>query len=63
MLALLERPDELARLRADVEGLLPTAREELLRFTSPVVYMRRTATRDTEIGDQAVREGVSLVRL
>jgi len=61
MLALLERPDELARLRADVDGLLPTAREELLRFTSPVVYMRRTATRDTEIGDQAIREGDKVV--
>lgn len=61
MLALLERPDELARLRADVDGLLPTAREELLRFTSPVVYMRRTATRDTEIGEQAIHEGEKVV--
>ena len=55
--ALLERPDELARLRADVEGLLASAREELLRFTSPVVYMRRTAKRDTTIAGRAIREG------
>lgn len=55
--ALLERPDELARLRGDLEGLLPTAREELLRFVSPVVYMRRTAKRDIEIGAQKIQEG------
>lgn len=60
MLALLERPDELARLRADIEGLLPTAREELLRFTSPVVYMRRTAKQDAEVGGQKIREGDKL---
>lgn len=33
--ALLQRPEALARLRADLEGGLPAAREELLRFTSP----------------------------
>jgi cytochrome P450 len=57
LLALLQRPDELARLRADLPGLLPSAREELLRFTSPVVYMRRTATADTEIAGQRIRKG------
>ncbi len=61
MLALLEHPDELARLRADVDGVLPTAREELLRFTSPVVYMRRTAREDTELAGQAIREGDKVV--
>lgn len=61
MLALLERPDELARLRAGVDGILPTAREELLRFTSPVVYMRRTAREDTEIAGQAIRRGDKVV--
>ena len=61
MLALLEHPDELARLRADVDGILPTAREELLRFTSPVVYMRRTATEDTEVAGQPIRRGDKVV--
>ena len=60
MLALLERPDELARLAADLDGLLPSAREELLRFTSPVVYMRRTALEDTEVAGQKVRAGDKL---
>lgn len=61
MLALLEHPGELTRLRADVDGILPTAREELLRFTSPVVYMRRTATEDTEVAGQAIHEGDKVV--
>ena len=57
ILALLERPHELARLMADLDTLLPTAREELLRFTSPVVYMRRTALEDTEIAGQPIAAG------
>ena len=61
VLALLERPEALARLRADTRRLLPTAREELLRFTSPVVYMRRTASRDTGLGGRRIREGDKVV--
>ncbi|MEM9174299.1 MAG: cytochrome P450 [Myxococcota bacterium] len=61
MLALLERPDVLARLQGDLDRLLPTAREEMLRFTSPVIYMRRTARQDTEVAGQAIREGDKLV--
>lgn len=60
LLALLERPSELARLRADLDRLLPTAREELLRFTSPVVYMRRTAKRDAVVAGRTIREGDKL---
>ena len=55
-LALLQRPDQLRRLRADL-SLLPTAIEELLRYTTPVMSFTRTATRDTEIADQAIEEG------
>jgi cytochrome P450 len=58
--ALLEAPSELARLRANLDSLLPSAREELLRFASPVVYMRGTAKADTEIGGQKIREGDKL---
>jgi cytochrome P450 len=61
MLALLEHPDELARLTTDLDTLLPTAREELLRFTSPVVYMRRTALADAEIAGRAIAEGDKVV--
>jgi cytochrome P450 len=60
MVALLERPAEHARLRAD-RGLLPSAIEEMLRFVSPVVHMRRTASADAEIGGQRIREGDKIV--
>jgi cholest-4-en-3-one 26-monooxygenase len=55
-LALLERPEQLARLRADL-SLLPAAIEELLRYTTPVMSFVRTATRDSEIAGETVREG------
>ena len=61
MLALLERPDQLALLRDDLEARLPTAREELLRFTSPVVYMRRSARQDAEVAGQPIQEGDKVV--
>ena len=61
MLALLDHPDERARLAADVDGLLATATDEMLRWVSPVVYMRRTATRDTELGGHAIAAGQKVV--
>ena len=61
LLALMERPDQMAWLMADVQGRLPQAREELLRWTSPVIYMRRTAVRDTELGGQTIRAGDKVV--
>lgn len=60
MHALLERPALLARLRAE-PSLLPTAREELLRWTSPVVRMRRTSTSDVEIGGKAIAAGQKVI--
>ena len=56
LLALLEHPDQLARLRAD-PALLPTAVEEVLRWTSATAYNRRTATRDTELAGHPIRAG------
>ncbi len=56
MLALIEHPDERARLLRD-PALLPTTVEEMLRWVSPVMYFRRTATRDTELHGQSIREG------
>lgn len=58
--ALLEQPELLARLRTE-PGLLPSGREELLRWTSPVVHMRRTATRDLELGGQTIESGQKVV--
>ena len=58
---LLQHPETLAELRAD-PSLIPGAREELLRWVSPVIYMRRTAPRDTAIAGQAIRAGDKVVR-
>jgi cytochrome P450 len=55
-LALVEHPDAWARLATD-PSLLPTAIEEMLRWTSPVTVFTRTATRDTEVRGVPIREG------
>lgn len=61
LIALLSNPDQLAWLKADLDARLPFAREELLRFTSPVVYMRRTATRDADLAGQRIQKGDKVV--
>jgi cytochrome P450 len=61
LIALLENPEQLAWLKADLANRLPTAREELLRWTTPVVYMRRTAKRDTQVGGETILEGQKVV--
>jgi cytochrome P450 len=59
-IALLEHPDAQRELRAD-PGLLPAAVEEMLRWWTPVMTFRRTATRDCELGGQHVRAGDKVV--
>jgi len=61
LLALMEHPDQFAWLMADLPARLPSAREELLRWTSPVIYMRRTARKDVELAGQPIREGDKVV--
>lgn len=61
LLALCRHPDQFAWLMEDLPHRLPAAREELLRFASPVIYMRRTATRDVTIGDVAIARGDKVV--
>jgi cytochrome P450 len=58
--ALFQHPDAWQRLTAD-PGLLGTAIEEMLRWTSPVIYMRRTATADTELGGRRIKAGQKVV--
>ena len=60
MLLLLEHPEALARLRED-PSLVAGAIEEMLRFKSPVYYMRRTALEDTELEGQRIRQGDKLL--
>ncbi len=61
MLALLDNPDQFAWLMADLPGRLHSAREELLRWTSPVIYMRRRATQDVELAGRKLKEGDKVV--
>ncbi|MDQ1663602.1 MAG: hypothetical protein QOJ68_3582 [Blastococcus sp.] len=62
LLALLEHPPQLQRLRND-PGLLPTAIEELMRFDSPLQLFERTATEDVDIGGITVEKGQKIAAL
>jgi cytochrome P450 len=61
LLTLMAHPEHLDWLREDLPARLPAAREELLRFTSPVIYMRRTATKDAVLGGKPIRAGDKVV--
>jgi cytochrome P450 len=60
ILAFCEHPEQWDRLRAD-PALLGPAADEVLRWTCPTHFMRRTATRDTELGGAAIRAGDKVV--
>jgi cytochrome P450 len=56
LLALIDNPDQLVALRSDLEHL-PTAVEEMVRWTSPSPSKRRTATRDAELAGCQISAG------
>ncbi len=56
ILALMEHPDEFERLAKD-PALIPTAVDEILRYATPVIYFRRTATEDLEIRGVPIQAG------
>ena len=60
MLALLQHPEQLARLQEN-PSLIPTAVEEFLRWASPVYHFRRTTTAPTELHGQEIGEGEKVV--
>ena len=60
MLALMQHPDQLELLRED-PSLIPNATEEILRWATPVMHFRRTATRDTELRGQEIHQGDKIV--
>jgi cytochrome P450 len=62
MYELLKRPDLYRELEESPEGL-PQAIEEMLRWTCPLHYFRRTATCDTEIDGQLIKENDKVVML
>src|SRR5262249_40078994 len=61
MLALTNHPEERARWQADLDGVSPTAVEEIVRWATPVINFRRTASRDTVVGGQEIKAGQKVV--
>jgi cytochrome P450 len=60
VLAFCEYPDQWERLRAEPD-LLDTATDEVMRWSCPTHFMRRTATTATELGGAAIRAGDKVV--
>ena len=60
LIALLQHPEQLAALRAD-PSLLPGAVDEMLRWWTPVMVFRRTATTDVELSGARIRAGDKVV--
>lgn len=58
--ALIEHPEAFDRIRRD-PTLVPKAVEEIVRWTSPVNYMKRTAACDVEVRGHKIREGEALM--
>jgi cytochrome P450 len=60
LMALADYPGELARVRAD-RSLIPALVCEIIRWQTPVIHMRRTATKDTELGGKQIARGDKVV--
>jgi cytochrome P450 len=56
LLALLQNPDQMAKLRAD-PSLVPSAVDEMIRWSSPVRHFSRTATEDCEVAGKKIAAG------
>ena len=56
-----QHPEQRARVLADPDGVLPTAVEEIVRYASPVMHMRRNVVRDTELAGQELVAGDRVV--
>lgn len=57
LIALEEHPDAHAKLAGDIDGLIPTAVEEFLRYDSPVLSTARLVVADTELAGAKLRPG------
>ncbi len=60
LLALNEFPDEYRKLHAN-PALVETMVPEIVRYVTPVIHMRRTASRDTELGGKQIKAGDKVV--
>ena len=61
MLALLQHPEQMAKLQAEPERHMATAIDEMIRWVSPVRQFARTATADCQVGGTDIAEGESCV--
>jgi cytochrome P450 len=61
MKALTDHPDQRKLWMSDFQRVAPSAVEEIVRWATPVIHFRRTASRDTEIGGQRIAEGEKVV--
>jgi len=59
MMALAQHPGELQRIQRDL-SLLPSAVEEIVRWTSPIIHFARTTTQDVEIRGKQIKKGQHL---
>lgn len=57
LVLLTEHPDQRAMLLEDLEGRLPGAVEEIVRYATPVTWMRRNLTSDAEVLGHTYRAG------
>ena len=61
MLALMDHPEQFDIIKSSSDGVTDTHIDELLRWATPVLHFRRTATADTEIKGQHIDEGDKVV--
>jgi len=61
MKALTDFPDERRKWQSDFARVTPTAVEEIVRWATPVIHFRRTATEDTELSGQPIKAGEKVV--
>jgi methyl-branched lipid omega-hydroxylase len=61
LLALTQHADQRALWSDDPAGIAPTAVDEIVRWASPVIWMRRTVARDTVLGQTELHEGDKVI--
>ncbi len=61
MVALLDNPEQFDKLRSDPDRFIDGAVEEILRWSTPVMHFRRTATKDVELRGKTIKAGDKVV--
>ena len=59
--ALSDHPEQREWLRADLDGRMAGAVEEIVRWATPIMTFRRTAARDCELGGRSITEGDKVI--